>query len=403
RPNPPPLISTCRKVFGPKLFAQDLGRGRHIAVRENGDVYVMLQQLKDQKGMAALRDTDQDGKADQIEYYADFPGTGIAIHKGYLYFSSDSAIHRVKLPKEGLLPTEAPELIVGGFETRGEHDQKGFTFDQQGNLYVGVGAPSNACQEKNRTPGEPGMDPCPLLEKFGGVWRYKADAPNQRHPQDGTRYATGIRNTLALDWNTEVNKLYFLQHGRDQLNQFFPEHFDQKESIELPAEEFFVANEGDHFGWPYCYYDPQQNKKVLAPEYGGNGEEVGRCKDFKDPLIGFPAHYAPNDLVFYNGEMFPEYYRNGAFIAFHGSWNRSPEEQQGYQVVFVPFKGENPNGKWFIFANGFKGKERIKSPSDAKARPTGLAIGPDGALYISDSVNGKIWKITYQPPSQKES
>jgi glucose/arabinose dehydrogenase len=104
---------------------------------------------------------------------------------------------------------------------------------------------------------------------------------------------------------------------------------------------------------------------------------------------------APDGLLFYTGKMFPEKYRNGAFIAFHGSWNRAPLPQMGYLVAFVPFKNGKPSGDWEVFANGFSGLEEVKSPRDAIHRPCGLAQGPDGSLYVSDDARGSIYKIVY--------
>ncbi len=148
-------------------------------------------------------------------------------------------------------------------------------------------------------------------------------------------------------------------------------------------------------GWPYCYYDEFQQKKVLAPEYGGDGKKVGRCEGKTDPILAFPGHLAPNDLLFYTGDQFPDKYKHGAFIAFHGSWNRSPEPQEGFYVAFVPFKGDYPSGKWEVFANGFAETDTIRSPGDAKYRPCGLAQGPDGSLFVVDSNEGKVWRIAY--------
>jgi glucose/arabinose dehydrogenase len=194
-----------------------------------------------------------------------------------------------------------------------------------------------------------------------------------------------------------VNELYAMQHGRDQFYQLYPEMYTDQQSAELPAEELLLVKKGADFGWPYCYYDQFQQKKILAPEYGGDSKKQGRCEGVNQPLIGFPGHWAPNGLLFYTGSMFPSKYKNGAFIAFHGSWNRAPLEQQGYKVVFVPFgKDGKPNGQWEVFANGFAGAEAVKSTRDAQYRPCGLAQGPDGALYISDSVKGRIWKIVYK-------
>lgn len=386
---------TLPEGFSAFVVADTVGYGRHIAVRQNGDIYLALRSIKNEGAIAALRDTNNDGRADIIRYFSDITGTGIHIHKGYLYFGSDTAIVRYKMHDGALLPDAKPEVIAAGFIKNRQHASKPFAFDDEGHIYVNVGAPANACQEEMRTPGSPGMDPCPLLERAGGIWQFKDDLPGQDQVKDGHRYATGLRNCVAIEWNYYDSHLYVVQHGRDQLSQFFPEYYDEDEGVNLPAEEFFVLEDGDDCGWPYCYFDPFKNKKVLAPEYGGDGEITGRCEQKKDPILGFPAHTAPNDLIFYTGKMFPEKYRNGAFIAFHGSWNRAPQEQEGYYVVFVPFANGKPTGEWEIFANGFAGIEPLMSPSDAKYRPCGLAQGPDGSLYISDSQKGRIWRVIY--------
>ena len=93
--------------------------------------------------------------------------------------------------------------------------------------------------------------------------------------------------------------------------------------------------------------------------------------------------------------MFPERFKNGAFVVLHGSWNRAPYPQVGYSVVFIPFENGKPTGKFEEFATGFAGRDEVKSPSEAKYRPTGLAQGPDGSLFIIDSVVGRVWRIYY--------
>ncbi|WP_440998487.1 PQQ-dependent sugar dehydrogenase [Fodinibius sp. SL11] len=381
--------------FQAVVVAEDVGPARHLTIRDNGDIYLALSEKQDGAGTAALRDTNGDGVADEIKYFGEHTGTGIAIRDGYLYRSSDLEVFRYEMPEKNLIPSSEAETIVTGLPDQNTHAAKSFTFDNSGNLYVNVGGPSNACQEEGRTPGSPGQDPCPQLERQAGIWQFSADQLAQDQQKDGHRYATGIRNAVALDWNSSVNKLYAVQHGRDQLSALWPDFFDEEENAELPAEEFFAIDDGDNFGWPYSYYDQFQEKRVLAPEYGGDGEEVGQADNFEDPIYAFPGHWAPNDLLFYNGEQFPEKYRKGAFVAFHGSWNRAPETQEGYRVSFLPFDGEAPSGEDETFANNFAGVDTIKSPGDAEHRPMGLATGPDGSLYISDSVEGNVWRIVY--------
>ena len=381
--------------FSALVYADDIGRARHLAINTNGDVYVSLSNKKKGGGIVCLRDENKDGRADVIKYHGVYDGTGIKINNGYVYFGSDQMVVRYKLTEGELLPAAKPEVVAKGFDDQNQHAAKPFTFDQAGNMYVTVGAPSNACQLEDRTKGSPGMDPCPLLAMHGGIWRFKADVLNQDQAKDGSRYATGIRNALAITWNTVENKLFALQHGRDQLGSFYPELYTKEQSAQLPAEEFLSVSEGSDFGWPYSYYDPIQNKKVLAPEYGGDGKKPGR-PDAEDPILAFPAHTAPNDVLFYTGSMFPEKYKNGAFIAFHGSWNRAPLPQEGYYVAFVPFKDGVPSGAWEIFANGFAGIDVVTNPGDAKHRPCGLAQAPDGSLFVSDDSNGRIYRIAYK-------
>ncbi len=376
------------------VVADSLGRGRHLTVRENGDIYVALRQKNDHGAIAALRDNDGDGRADTIAYFGETGGTGIHYREGFLYFAADTFIVRYPMG-DALLPVGNAEPIVTGFHNQRIHAVKPFEFDDAGNLYVNIGAPSNACMEQSRMPGSPGQDPCPLLEGTSGVWRFAADEIGQTMTDAGVRYATGIRNGVANAWNPATGKLYVVQHGRDDLHRFWPDRYTEEQNNELPSEEFFEVEEGDDFGWPYCYHDPHQGKKLLNPEYGGDGIEVGRCANAKGPIHGFPAHWAPNDLLFYQGALFPERYHGGAFVAFHGSWNRQPV-QQGFQVTFLPFVDGAIAGPPEAFADGFTGTDSVAAPNSARARPTGLATGPDGSLYVSDSIKGRIWRIIYQ-------
>lgn len=382
--------------FGAVVVADTLGRGRFIAVRDNGDIYVHRRRLShDGYGIIALRDTDGDARADVMQGYSDVTGTGLRIHNGYLYYSNTTQVFRSRLTEGELLPEAQRDTVVTLVEGIG-HMEKTFTFDGAGNIYVNVGSMSNCCEVKLRTGNTPGDDPCVELETRAGIWKF-SDSQTGQMQELSKRYATGIRNAVALSWNNQVNRLFALQHGRDDLHRYWPDLFTEEQNLELPSEIFFDLEEGDDMGWPYCYFDHKQNAHFLNPEYGGDGKKSDRCKNVKMPLMGFPGHWGPNDLLFYKGTMFPEKYRNGAFAAFHGSWNRLGHEQQGFKVVFIPMKDGKPSGNWEVFADGFIGPKPITNPSDAYFRPCGLAEGPDGSLYIVDSQHGRVWRIFYYP------
>lgn len=382
--------------FRATVFADDIGRARHLAVGENGWVYVALFRPEDGMGAVALYDPDGDGVSNERQYFAKgMQGTGVGIHDGYLYYSTDTEVMRWPLP-EGGAPEGDATVIAQGFVRETQHASKNFTFDRSGNMYVNVGAPSNACMAEMRTKGSPGMRPCPILEKYAGVWRFDAATPGQDQMADGHRYATGIRNGLALRWNPHADDLYMAQHGRDQFASFFPEMFTNEQSAELPSEEFHRLTDGSDVGWPYSYYDHEKGARMVMPEYGGDGQTVS--DEGQDPIVGFPGHWAPNDMMFLVSDALPEAYRKGAFIAFHGSWNRAPLPQQGYRVVYVPLDDQGDvSGDWITFANGFAGPDPVMNPRNAVHRPMGLAEGPDGAIYISSLMSGgRVWKVTYE-------
>ena len=390
--------------FEAVVVVDSLGSARHIAVNDNGDIYIKLRAAYPDGGNVALRDENNDGKADIIKKFGVYMdpgsyGTAMRIHNGYLYFSSTDIVYRCKLIPGKLEPDNNLEVILTddylndphGFN----HTAKPIAFDDKGNMFVPFGAPSDVCQEVDRIPGSPGQTPCPQLGEHAGIWMFDPNKKDQTI-KDGKRFATGIRSVVAINWNPVDKNMYIVQHGRDDLHRTWPEKYTQWQSALLPAEEFLRIKEGTDAGWPYYYYDQLLGKKLLNPEYGGDGKKEGDGSKYEQPLIGFPGHFAPNDILFYTGGQFPEHYRNGAFITFHGSTIRSPYSQGGYFVAFVPFKDGAPSGQWEVFADGFAGMDTIVNTSDAICRPMGLAQGPDGSLYISDSRKGKIWRIMYK-------
>lgn len=386
---------TLPSGFTAAVIAEDLGGARHLAVSPQGDIFVKLGKTKDGKGIVVLHENS--GKAVVKTSFGDFGGTGIYIKNGYLYASSDENVYRYKLnDKNEVIDPAKPETIVKDLLNRKQHEAKAIVLDDAGNLYVNIGAYSNSCQIKDREKGSLGQPGCPILDSAGGIWQFKADKLNQTY-KDGVRYATGLRNVVGLDWNKQNNQLFVMQHGRDALHDIFPEMFTTKQSAILPAEGMYAIKKGDNAGWPYIYFDQEQNKKIMAPEYGGDGKKDGDLTGkFITPAAAYPGHLAPDGLLFYTGDQFPERYKNGAFIAFHGSWNRAPEPQAGYFVVFQPFKNGKPDGKWEVFADGFSGSPENTAKGSAVRRPCGLAQGPDGSLYVTDDSKGTLYKISYK-------
>jgi glucose/arabinose dehydrogenase len=265
----------------------------------------------------------------------------------------------------------------------GGHASKGLAL--RGNdLFVSFGSLSNSCQNpgEDRRGPHPGAQPCAEQLERAGNWVYQADGENQP-PADGRRNATGTRNPRAMAVEPSAGTLYMAYHGRDQLTENWS--WSAEEGRENPAEEFGPVPDGADYGWPYCFFNPRQKAKLLNPEYGGDGAKAGDCASKAQPAIGFPAHWAPNGLMFYTGAMFPAQYRGGAFLAFHGSWNRAPAPQQGFRVVFIPFANGKATGEWQDFV--------LPAGSHDSIRPTGLAQGPDGSLYVGADQQGKIWRI----------
>jgi len=375
------------------VVADNLGKARHLAVAPNGDLFVALQRPNN-GAIVGLHDSKGNGRMDVIERFGKDGATGIAYRNGYLYIATPVSVLRYKMTPGQLKPAGEPETVVSGFphESR-QHEDKGIAFDGKGEMYVNVGAPSNACQVNDRKQGSPGQDPCPLLETHAGIWRFDENKLGQT-PKDGEHWATGMRQMIALTWHDGT--LYAAMHGRDQLDTLWPKLFTTEQNAELPAETLLRVDRSSNFGWPYCFVDPAQKKLLLNPEYGGDGKKVDRCSQFTPPLVAFPGHWAPNDLMFYSGTQFPAKYRGGAFIAFHGSWNRAPLPQRGYNVTFVPFSGGKPSRNNEIFADGFAGQTPLNNPNDAIARPGGLAMAADGSIYVAEDQKGRIWRIVYR-------
>jgi glucose/arabinose dehydrogenase/mono/diheme cytochrome c family protein len=393
--------------FCATVFADRLGHVRHLAVAPDGTVYANTWSGRYYRNdtpppggmLIALKDSKREGRADEVVRFGpsyqegDGGGTGIALYKNYLYAETNDRIVRYALPADGLAPAGQPETVVSGLPLGGDHPMHPFAIDPNGAMYVDLGSATNACQPQNRIPGVPGNNPCTELETRGGTWRYDANTLNQ-HFSPADRFSTGLRNGEGISFDS-AGRVYATQHGRDQLYENWPKLYQPLQGQNNPAEELVELRRGADFGWPECYFDYDQKKLVLAPEYGGDGGHAqGVCAEKQPPVAAFPAHWAPNDMLIYEGSQFPDAYKGGAFLAFHGSWNRAPGPQGGYNVVFQPLADGKASGPFVIFADGFAGGD--KEPGRAAHRPTGLAVGPDGALFIADDAGGRIWRVTFQ-------
>jgi glucose/arabinose dehydrogenase/mono/diheme cytochrome c family protein len=398
---------TLSPGFCATIFADNLGHVRHLTVAGDGTVYANSWSGRYYHNdtppadgfLLALKDTQGTGHADVVRRFGQRAadgaagGTGIALYKNGLYAELNDTIVRYTLAPNQIVPAGQPEVILSGMPLTGDHPMHPFVIDAQGNLFVDSGSATNSCQSQNRMADSAGIQPCTELETRAGTWRYDANKTGQVFSPAG-RFATGIRNGEGFAFDAAGN-LYATQHGRDQLSQNWPKLYTVEQGANLPAEEMVQVRLGGDYGWPECYYDQNQKRLVLAPEYGGDGgKTAGACAQKLAPVAAFPGHWGPNDLLIYNGSQFPAPYRGGAFIAFHGSWNRAPLPQGGYNVVFQPLAGGRDSGSYVVFADGFAGAH--EEPGRAAFRPTGLAMGPDGALYIADDVHGRIWRVTYR-------
>jgi len=394
--------------FCASIFADGIGHARHLTVTPEGVVYVNTWSGRYYGNdtphaggfLVALKDTSGSGKADVNERFGatvqsgGHGGTGIAYYKDYLYAESNDKIVKYQLHAGSMVPSAEPLSVITGLPLTGDHPMHPFAIDSAGNLFVDVATATNACQIKNRSRESPGIEPCTELETRGGVWRYDAAKTDQAFSA-AARFATGIRNAEGFGIDTAGRRVFVTQHGRDQLHTNWPDIIkDPEQEATLPSEELLLLKQNGDYGWPACYYDPFLGRLVLAPEYGGDGHSAGLCAQKSAPVAIYPAHWAPNAMVFYDKSQFPAHYRHGVFIAFHGSWNRAPYAQGGYNVVYQPLSGDKAAGACEIFADGFAGADR--SPGKAAHRPSGLGVGPDGALYVADDVAGRIYRITYK-------
>ncbi|NOT07673.1 MAG: sorbosone dehydrogenase [Gemmatimonadales bacterium] len=375
------------------LVGENLGPVRHLAVAPNGDLFAAKRGA--QGGIVALRDTTGDGKADVVSNFLQgVGGSGIALSADAVYFAANgnannntkASVLRFSWKPGELIPSGAPDTIATDLPIGG-HGEKGIALGRNDALFVSFGSLTNSCLPPgiDRQIAQAGPNPCTELEQRAGIWRFDAKKTGQT-PATGTRWATGLRNAMAVSVDPATGTLYAGVHGRDGLAEQWK--WPAEEGRENPAETVYALAEGADGGWPYCYFDSRQKVMVLNPEYGGDGTKAGDCGRKTQPVASFPGHWAPNATAFSQGTQFPAAFRDGIFVAFHGSWNRAPAPQEGYRVVFAPVKNGKGTGAPVNFA--------VPAGDPTSIRFTGLAFGPDGSLYLSADLQGKIWRVMYR-------
>ncbi len=323
---------------------------RSMAISDKGTLFIGT---KGDDKVYAMRDENNDGIADKLLIIASnmrMPN-GVAFKDGELYVAEVSKLWKFPNIDDNL---EAPvkELIYDDYPEDGHHGWKYIAFGPDDKLYVPVGAPCNFCLSKD--------------EKYASITRMDANGANREI------FAKGVRNTVGFTWHPETDEFYFTDNGRDMLSDDLP-----------PCELNRATTSGQHFGFPFCHAGD-----ILDPEFGTDKS----CADYIAPVQKLGPHVAPLGLKFCTSDMFPSKYKNVAFIAEHGSWNRSSEAgHTGYKITNV--KLENGDGvEYSDFISGFLDKATNK----AWGRPVDVLFLEDGSMLISDDMAGAIYRVTYQ-------
>ncbi|MBW2279753.1 MAG: PQQ-dependent sugar dehydrogenase [Deltaproteobacteria bacterium] len=328
-------------------FATGLRNARFMRFSGAGDLLVS----SPREGTIFLLEPDRDGDGATDGQRVLLDGLnrphGFDFHEGWLYVGETDAIRRIRFnPETGAVDGEL-EPVVTGLPEGGNHWTKTVRFGPDGWMYVSVGSSCNVCDEED--------------ERRAAMLRFRPDG------SDAQVYARGLRNSAGFDFHPRTGELWATDNGRDLLGDDFP-----------PCE-FNRVVEGADYGWPYA-----NGMKQPDPDFGaGRDAEIAASVA---PEHGFVAHTAPLGMTFYRGEGFPARYRGAAFVAQHGSWNRSTKS--GYRVVLLEWDDAGTILE-SDFAVGFEKDEQVIG------RPVDVAEGPDGALYVSDDYTGAVYRIEY--------
>ena len=340
--------------FKIEMYADSVPDARQMALSPSGVLFVGSRRAGQ---VHALLDHDNDHVADEMIRIADsltMP-SGLAFHNGALYVAAVNEILRYDDIEAHLHSPPDPVVVVDDLPSDRHHGWKYIAFGPDGMLYVPVGTPCNTCERP---------DP------YATVVRMNPDG------SDREVYARGIRNSVGFDWHPVTGDLWITDNGRDNISD------DPAITDDLPSCELNHAPEpGMHFGYPYYHQGDTPD-----PDFG-----EGRSADeFVAPAVLLGPHVAPLGMQFYTGEMFPEAYKNQAFIAEHGSWNR--REKIGYRVKLVYFDDAGLATSQEVFARGWLEDEEVWG------RPVDLEMLPDGSLLVSDDHANAVYRISYAAP-----
>ena len=345
--------------FSVNVFAKGLDKARTLRVAPNGDVFVV--QSKENK-ITVLRDSNQDGVADQRYTFAEGKKQGldqpfgIDFHDGYLYIANTDGAIRYPYQDGQTEVKGKHEDFITGITSGGynQHWTRNILFHDE-KVYYTVGSDSN-------------VDPEELPR--ASIQTFDLDGSNQQ------TYASGLRNPVGIAFNPVTNQLWASVNERDKLGD------------NLVPDYFTHVEQSAFYGWPYAYLSASN----VDPRREGEAPEL--VEKTVTPDILFQSHSAALGVVFYEGNMFPQTYQGDAFVAFHGSWNRS--QGTGYKVVRVPFdeRGQ-PEGGYEDFVTGWLTKPKVPA---AWGRPVGVAVAADGSLLIAEDEHGMIYRVSYQQP-----
>jgi glucose/arabinose dehydrogenase len=333
--------------FTVNVFASGLNNPRDMAFGPDGVLYV-ANRFAGQ--IVSLPDSNADGVADTTRVFAgglNSPSS-VAYHEGAWFVGVPTGVIRLE-DADGDGQAETSTTLVDSFPTAGAHITRTVLFLPDGRMVVSVGSSCNVCNED---------DP-----RRAAIVVYDGPAAGGE-----AIYASGLRNAVGLALHPETGQVWATNNGRDLMGD------------DLPPETVYQVEEATDYGWPRCHAGD-----IVDPEFGFEGA----CAGVPQPAVEMQAHMAPLGLAFYTGDRFPPDYRGDLFIALHGSWNRSVPA--GYKVMRVPFDGSGPAGPAEEFAFGWLDE----STGNVQGRPAGVAVGPDGALYVSDDKGGFIYRIFY--------